>query len=44
MFQKAYDNFYAKVKEANDWKVFMNHLNGANIVLTPWFLFKKKVN
>jgi len=36
MFQKAQDGFHQKIKKADDWKSFMNYLNGANIVLTPW--------
>ena len=36
MFEKAKKGFHKKIMKAEDWKGFMNHINGANIVLTPW--------
>lgn len=36
MFEKAKESFHKKIMKAEDWKGFMNYINGANIVLTPW--------
>ena len=48
MFEKAKESFHKKIMKAEDWKGFMNYINGANIVLTPWyncyvFLFAKEI-
>jgi len=36
MYVKAKEKRDIKLKEANDWKSFMQYLNEGCIVLTPW--------
>ena len=44
MLQKARDAFNKNIKEADDWKTFMQHLNNSSIVLTPWLLPNKFIS
>jgi len=36
MFKKALDERNERLKEATNWKEFMQHLNAGCIILTPW--------